>query len=537
MKICFRPIVALFGSIALLPCGALAQAPRDAIASILGTVHDGSGNGINEASVRLQGQGSGRAEEHKTDASGGFGFPGLSLGTYVLSASKGDRHSSEVTVSLTTGGSVQRVDLTLPLSEVGQKPQMEYSDVQSFSVAAVTDWTAAGGHGSDTSLRTSEALNREILRLKPDDRHASTVDPRASEREQSLRSALDKAPQDLQANEDMGRFYLAAERYSDAVPPLQAAFEIDRNNERNELDLAVALARSGSLQSAREHAMQRLSQKDSPEWHRLAGEISEKSGDPLNAVREFERATKAAPSEENYFTWGSELLAHRAIWQAKDVFESGVKAFPNSSRMLTALGAALFGGAQYEEAARRLCEASDLEPTDSEPYLFMGKVEIAAPNSLPCIETKLQRFAQMKPADPIANLYYAMSYWKEHGKGVDPQTLHLVETHLNKAVEADPNCSGAYLQLGVLNAARGDFAAASAFYRKAIDADPQSTEAHYRLGVAYDRLGEKAKAAEEFRLHDEFEKQQAAAVDRQRKEVKQFLVQVGENSPGQSPHP
>ncbi|MBW8870586.1 MAG: tetratricopeptide repeat protein, partial [Acidobacteriales bacterium] len=118
-------------------------------------------------------------------------------------------------------------------------------------------------------------------------------------------------------------------------------------------------------------------------------------------------------------------------------------------------------------------------------------------------------------------MYYAISYWKEHGKRVDHETLDVVESHLQRAVKADPKCSDAYLQLGVLNASRGNFNAASDFYREAITADSQSTEAHYRLGVAYDRLGEREKAADEFKIHDELKKKQAAMVDEQRKEVKQ----------------
>jgi tetratricopeptide (TPR) repeat protein len=204
-----------------------------------------------------------------------------------------------------------------------------------------------------------------------------------------------------------------------------------------------------------------------------------------------------------------------------------VKAYPQSPRLLTALGTALFSGAMYDEAALRLCEASDLGPTDAEPYLFMGKVEMASPNPLPCVETKLKRFVELQPANALANYYYAMAYWKQHGKSSDADTLRNVETFLSKAVEADTRCSGAYLQLGVIRASQSDYRKAAQFYQKAIEADSHSTEAHYRLGVAYDRLGEKEKAAEEFKLHDELEKQQAAAVDRQRREVKQFLVLVG----------
>jgi len=516
----------------VLPCLSTAQAQREGSASIIGAVRDGSA-GVADALVRLQAQGAGQAEERKTDASGNFGFSALKVGTYVLSASKGDRHSSEVTVSLTAHGAVQRVDLTLSAaSGSGEASQMEFSDAPNFTVAAVTDWTAAGGHGSDTNLRTSEALNRATARLKPESPSESPV---ASEQE--LRTAQERSRGDLKANEDLGRFYLSAERYSDAVPPLQAAFSLDEKNERNEYDLALALARSGDVSGARSHVTHLLSKADRPEWHRLSGEIAEKSGDSLTAVQEFERAAKEDPSEENYFAWGSELLEHRAIWQAKDVFESGAKAYPHSARMLTALGAALFAGALYDEAARRLCESSDLLPTATEPYIFMGRVEAVAPNQMPCIETKLQRFVQMQPSNPIANLYYAMSYWKEHGKRVDADTVDVVRKHLQAAVRLDPGCSDAYLQLGVLEASRADFRSASEFYRQAIAANEQSTEAHYRLGVAYDHLGEKEKAAGEFKLHDELEKKQAAVVDQQRKEVKQFLVQVGGGAQDQSARP
>lgn len=521
-----RAAVVIIGSIALAQSVGLAQR-QEGSSSITGTVHNGAGEVVAEASVRLQAQGNARAEERKTDTSGAFGFSRLETGAYVLSASKGEQHSNEVTVSITAAGAVQHVDLILPNGERPQRAEMEFSDAPNFTVAAVTDWTAAGGHGSDTSLRMTEDLTRETVRLKPDPIAGSNTDGSRRESEADLRGAVEASPRDINANERLGRFYLAAERYSDAVPPLETAFELDEGNEQNEYHLALALARSGKLADAREHVARLLAKQDRPQWHRAAGEIAEKSGDPLSAVREFERAARGDPSEENYFAWGSELLEHRAIWQAKDVFETGVKAYPKSARMLSALGAALFGAALYDDAAKRLCEASDLTPTEVQPYLFMGKIEAVAPNSLPCVETKLQRFVQMQPENPIANLYYAMAYWKEHGKRLDPETVEHVKRYLNAAVKADPQCSDAFLQLGVLEASRADFKTASEYYERAIAANPRSSEARYRLGVAYDRLGEKSKAADEFRLHDELEKQQAATVDRQRREVKQFLVQVG----------
>jgi tetratricopeptide (TPR) repeat protein len=528
-----RSIICILAALWLAP--AFASAWQQDTFAITGVVRDGSGKEVAGASVRVQPQGDARAQERKTDSTGGFAYSGLKAGLYVVSAWLGDAHSNEVSVR-GTNGAVQRVELrlanglhTTSREDNGKTAEMEFSDAPNFTVAAVTDWTAAGGHGSDTSLRTSESLTRETLRLKAEPKGVGASQGNTSSTERRMREALDRSPREFKANEELGRFYLNAERYAEAVAPLQTACEADPAHKDAEYELALALVRSGDAAKAREHADRLLASGDKPEWHRLAGEVDEKLGDPLGAVHAYERAVKEDPSEENYFAWGSELLQHRAIWQAREVFESGVKAYPNSARLLTALGTALFSGALYEEAARRLCEASDLSPTDAEPYLFMGRVEIAAPNPLPCVETKLKRFVELQPTNALANYYYAMAYWKQHGKRTDAETLRPVETFLSKAVEADSKCSSAYLQLGVIQASQSDFHKAAEYYQKAIDADSLSTEAHYRLGVAYDRLGEKDKAAEEFRIHDELKKQQATAVDRQRREVKQFLVQVGGN--------
>ncbi|HEY3706779.1 MAG TPA: tetratricopeptide repeat protein [Terracidiphilus sp.] len=494
---------------------------------IVGAVRDRAGHPAADATVRLQSQGADRADQHRTGSTGEFAFSGLKPGTYVITATRLDQRSPAASVQ-GSAGTVQRVELTLETAAAGtgNATDMQFSDTPNFTVAAVTDWTAAGGHGSDVSLRTSESLTRDTLRLKAEPNGSASHDTDATERR--LKQVLAQSPQDVNANAGLGRFYLNAGRYTDAVPPLAAAYALDPSNQANEYALALALVRSGDPGQAREHLDRLLAGNDRPEYHRLAGELEEKLGDSLAAVRAFEQAVKQDPSEENYFAWGTELLAHRAIWQARDVLEAGIKAHPHSTRLLTALGTALFSGALYEQAAERLCQASDLSPNDPEPYLFMGKVEIAAPNPLPCVETRLKRFVDQQPANALANYYYAMAYWKQHGKTTDPDTFTQVQALLDKAVRADPQCSSAYLQLGILQASRSDYQQASGFYRKAIAADALSTEAHYRLGVAYDRLGEKDKAAEEFRLHDELEKQQAAAVDRQRREVKQFLVQVGE---------
>ena len=447
-------LAVLFG--ASIPAAAAQEAARlqSGAIRIHGRVIASSGSPVSDARVRMEQEGVPGGLETMTDAAGAFAFSAPKSGSYSLIAKKSGL-CDRATVVVAPSGEIKQIYLVLAVSgecsvapaNSGDSPTrtMEFADKPAFTVAGVTDWTAAGGHGSDSSLRTSEALTRETLTLKPEGAGSS------------------------------------------------AANSAGDTSGGNEADA-----------------------------HRRAGELAEKRGDPLAAVHEYEQAVRLDPSEQNYFEWGSELLLHRAVLQAQEVFQKGAEAYPKSARLLTALGTALFSAAHYDEAALRLCQASDLNPADPEPYTFMGKIEMAAPNPLPCVEPKLARFAASQPENPLANYLYAMAIWKAQSAG--QQSLQQVESLLTKAITLDAKCADAYLQLGILHYSQRDFEKAIGFYAKAIEANPELADAYYRLAVAYDRTGEQEKARQEFQLHDEIKKRQAAAVERQRKEVKQFLV-------------
>jgi tetratricopeptide (TPR) repeat protein len=518
--------------------------------TIRGRVLDAAGMPVPGASVHLEQKDASCSAESHADANGVFVFSELSGGTFTLVAEKSGIRSHASSVIASTLGAQPQVDLVLEASSTTPSnsnassnasiQSMEFADKPNFTVAGVTDWTAAGGHGSDASLRTSEALTRETLTLRPNDARGSSHNPagdarRQKESEGKLREALNSDPGSFEANHQLGKFYLNEGRYRESIAFLQSAFRIDPENFDNEYELARACKDAGDISQAREHIQRLLANRDNADLHRLAGETDEKLGDPLAAVHEYEQAVRLDPSEQNYFEWGSELLFHRAVWQAKEVFERGVKAYPKSARMLTALGAALFAGALYDEAALRLCDASDLNPTDAEPYIFMGKIEIAAPSPLACAEQKLARFLKLQPGNPLASYFYAMTVWKQQGPSVDQQTVQKIVSLLTKAVAIDPKSADAYLQLGNLYSSQRNYPVAIDFYTKAIGANPQLSEAHYRLALAYDRVGNQAEARQEFQLHDEIEKQQAAAIERQRREVKQFVV-VMPRSPDNPPN-
>jgi tetratricopeptide (TPR) repeat protein len=456
---------------------AIAQYPS---VQVVGTVKSPDGAQLAGVVVQLRTLSAGTKAEAITDADGRFVFPHVIAGDYSIDAATRAMQGTAETVHVGVDKPPASIQILLhPATAGGAGQQMEFSDEPTYTVAGVTDWTAVGGHGADSTLRTTEALATATATLQPGDSsrgHATTEDLKA---------------------EDKVRAY-------------------ERTNDNAK---------------AREWVHDALQHHESATLYRLAGEVDEKASDPLAAVHEFERAAKLDPSEENEFEWGSELLVHRAIWQAEEVFQDGAKAYPQSVRMQTALGTALFAGARYEQAAASLCKASDLAPADGEPYHFMGKVELAAPDALACIEQHLARYVQLQPQSSEANYLYAMAILKRQQHTPDERAVAQAEALLNKAVEIDEKCSEGYFELGVLAAQKNNLQTAVHDYTKAIDADPAMADAYYRLAKAYERIGESEKAKAAFALHDKVQQQQAEATEQQRRAIKQFLFA----KPGDAP--
>jgi tetratricopeptide (TPR) repeat protein len=541
-------VVAAFMSVsALLAVSQNSSSARVGGLTIQGEVLDSSARPVVGASVLLQQKGGAGTVETTTDSAGAFGFSGLPSGIYTLLAQESDLRSRADVVLSGLGGDRKNIQLVLepggparPTSHIAtptSADSMEFSDAPSFTIAGVTDWTAVGGHGSDSTLRTSEVLARETLTLKPDSSEQGTpvvpVKPSDSnESESKLRANLATDPKSFEANHQLGEFYFHEGRYRESIPLLQTAYHIDPANWGNEYYLALDYQRTGDFSEARKHAEALAAHQGKAESHALLAELEEELGDPLAAVHEYEQAARVDPTEQNYFAWGSELLLHRAVWQAQEVFRQGTKAYPKSARMLAALGTALFAGDLYDEAAVSLCAASDLKPEDAEPYIFLGRIETAAPTPLPCVEARLARFAREHPENALANYFYAMAIWKQQGQPAGDSALQQIEALLKRSITIDPKCADAYLQLGILYFSQHQFDRAIASYKKAVEANPELGEAHYRLGVAYDRVGDSAEAKEEFQLHDEIEKRQSAVIEQQRREVKQFLVVQKEKAKG-----
>ena len=243
-------------------------------------------------------------------------------------------------------------------------------------------------------------------------------------------------------------------------------------------------------------------------------DAAEKQGNALQAAREYQRAAERDPSERNLFDWGTELLTHRAADQAVEVFTNGQRLFPRSTRMLLGLAVALYSRGSYDRAAQRFFEATDLNPSDPAPYLFLGRISNGPITESPGYAERLERFARLQPENARANYYYA---------GTLPRTSPKARALLEKAVRLDPKLGDAFLLLGIVYAEGGNLTKAISAYQSAIEATPPMEEAHYRLAQAYRKTGDPVKAQKEIELYQQLSRQSAQQLEKDRAEIQQFV--------------
>jgi Flp pilus assembly protein TadD len=471
-----KPAVALrhiLLSVFLLLCrgSIVAQDSKLGLASLHGFVHDASGAPLANVSLVLQNKNSPTTLTTTTDAQGSYSFTGLSAGQYSLQATKKGYVDGDLRSLVIAARDAETQDFLLKINPVAAT---EFFDKPEFTVSGVVDTTALGGHGSDTVVRTREAIAKDTVKLS------------------TSNAEFPGAPPDIE----------------------------------NSL-------RAGDYKQAREQVRHLIASSDKAELHHLLADIDERTGDSLEAVHEYQRAAEMSPSEAYLFDWGSELLLHHAPEPAEEVFAKGNRLFPQSARMLIGLGAAAFARGSFDQAIERICQASDLSPNDPSAYLFLGKMQAAENVSSAALLDRLHRFVTTQPQNAQANYYYAVALWKQN-RGRNTSDSEIV-TLLSNAARLDPDFASAQLQLGIVKSEQGDVSGAIAHFARTIEIDPQNQEAHFRLSQAYRKQGQTEKAKQELQIYQELSKKSAEQVDRQRREIPQFVYTLRGQPPSLTP--
>jgi len=427
------------------------------MAAVEGRICDSQAAPLKDATASLENTENGQVLVTHSDEYGKFRFTALPSGKYLLRASKTGYSSKTEGPFAFEEAEGKTIELHLinevPLSGALDKSSaVQFSDEPQFQVAGIADPSSYGGHGSDTVLRTKEALAEDTVSLNHGESNGSPNNPASS-----------------------------TSPYSDTATA-----------------------------------------------HRQKGDEAEVEGRPLEAVREYQIAAELEPSEANLFAWGAELLLHRAYEPAIEVFSKGQRLFPNSVRMLLGLGIATYDQGATEHGQQLVLSACDLNPTDPEPYLFLGRLQDAEKIEPPGWTEKLHRFVDLHSDNAMAHYYYAVALSKQKTQNKD---YAAIQAELEKALKLDPNFGQADLQLGILYSEKKDFGAAISAFERAIKALPLPDEAHYRLAQIYRQTGDAEKVRQEMKLYNETSQEKMKRAEQQRHEIQQFVYTLRGQKP------
>jgi tetratricopeptide (TPR) repeat protein len=464
----------------IAPCLCAQSQGIRTLAVVEGTVQDSKDQAIAGVAVSLERTDSRRTLVKITDFQGHFKFEAVPAGTYALRAKlEGFEEGKEGPFAIRpqqTKSVVLLLTKTQPSAPAKNvSTAIEYSDEPQFTVAGVTDTTALGGHGSDRVARNRDALSKDAASLL---------------REESKRPDAVSHPV-----------------VSTSTPA-----------EATEAALRASLAK-----------------EETADVHFQLAEIEEKQGRPLEAVKDYQRAAEMQSTETHLFAWAAELLLHRAFEPASEVFTKGRRLYPQSVRMTLGLGAAKYAQGLKEEAGKIFIEASDLDPADPTPYLFLGRLLALEPDLPSGWADKMKGFVSIHPESAMAHYLYAVALARQGGGQASSDAA---ESQLKIAIALDPHFGNAYLELGILRSQRKDFSGAIAAFQKAIETTPLPDEAHYRLADVYRRTGDAEKAGRETELFKQISEKKKMQAERQRHEMQQFVYTLrGQSAPLKAPLP
>jgi tetratricopeptide (TPR) repeat protein len=387
------------------------------------------------------------------------------------------------------------------------------------SSAAATDMEAAARLApQNAELQVAAAMARLEAQVK------TKVDPSATHkllREASLPATLQLNVRLRSAEILSGAnlFELAAEDFEDASRLAPDRADILFN-------LALARYRLGLWDAARESAERSKALEDSGSTESLLGDIEEKQGDALAAVRSYQAAVTLDPGvEQHRLTLATELLRHQTFDAAIVVLEQAAGLFPQSVRIRVLLGISYFLVDRSSDSVRALLDAINLDTKDALALRYLGEITLqdsASPN--PAAVTQICSFADAHPRDKSGNaLCGGVLLRAAEESGNDSRKSEILR-RLSEAVRVAPEEVLARCQFGKALEWSQQWPQARTQLEKCVSLSPDSPEGHYRLARVYRRLGLTALSTEQINLQEQAAKKENEQSTRRADTVTRFLV-------------
>jgi Flp pilus assembly protein TadD len=174
-----------------------------------------------------------------------------------------------------------------------------------------------------------------------------------------------EAPNGAENQAVLGSAYVQAERFADAVPPLETAIRLDDRSAEAEDDLGTALLALGRVSDALMHLRRAaaLAPRDERIQFNLGNALN-RSSQPEAAAEAYARAIAINPEfPDPHANLGAVLVAHGHARDAVPHFARAVELRPNSAVLHTDLASALAATGQFAAAMQHVRRALELNPS------------------------------------------------------------------------------------------------------------------------------------------------------------------------------
>ena len=275
------------------------------------------------------------------------------------------------------------------------------------------------------------------------------------------------------------------------------------------LKLAQVLEAKGDLRGAgRTLESAVASGLDDAKIYAALAEVYEADGHFENAIPAMRLAVTRDPQNELYhFRYGLLLTDSHAPGAAIVRLQEALKQFPNSTRLLLALGIAQLTYGQNAEAESSFLRSLTLDPKLVPALAYLGLIYAERGLNEKAIGFYEQAIALNAQ---LGGLYYLAA--DTMLKTSNPDTTR-AEKYLKRALDLDPNIAGAYVTWGRLYTRTNRYSEAAPLLERAVALQPELLEAHYQLGRVLMKLKRTDEANRELALFKQLSEKQNARND------------------------
>lgn len=247
--------------------------------------------------------------------------------------------------------------------------------------------------------------------------------------------------------------------------------------------------------------------------------VYEVAGYLENAIPAMRLAIEKEPKNEFYrVRYGFLLIDSKAPAAAVIRLQEAAKDFPNSAKILLALGIAQQVEGSSADAQKSFEKALNIEPNSVPAMAYLALIMDEKAQYAETISIT-ERALAVEEKNAILHYLLADTILK-----IPTGDVAKAEKHLNRTIELDANLTQAYLSLGRLLARQNRWTEAAVNFETAVKLAPDFAEAQYQFGRALARLKRTEESNQAFAKYKILNETQSAKRETTRKELVQKLA-------------